>query len=210
MQISLNWSNEIILNFINDISRYPELWDAETPDYRSKKKRKERWHEIAVKYAVTTGDAQKKFKSLRTYAKNEEKKTLSKGEDGKRVKSSWFAYDAMSFIRSQDNQEISSHNQLGLESSRENNNSSIKSPMKKKPRNKEPDLLIGEADQVDDEIASRMNDDYTSFGEHIAQKLATYSSKIRAEVQFEISQVIYEADMRMLGLNSSDSNVLMN
>lgn len=92
------WSNEKILSFINSIYLRPELWDMEENSYQDRNLKKDSWQAIATEYAITTQEAYKKFRSLRTYAKNEQKKMhKSSGSAGsKTVK--WFAYNAMSFI----------------------------------------------------------------------------------------------------------------
>ncbi|XP_050508389.1 uncharacterized protein LOC126885710 [Diabrotica virgifera virgifera] len=93
-----NWTNERIIDFINVIYLHPELWNVESEIYKDRNAKKDAWAVIAEKFMISSDEAYKKFKSLRTYAKNEEKKSGFAG--GKPVK--WFAFDAMSFILSQD------------------------------------------------------------------------------------------------------------
>lgn len=94
------WSNERILDFINEIHKHPTLWDVETNEYKDRNAKKNIWVKIANKFNISSEEAYRKFKNLRTYAKNEEKKKKCSNEGSKQVK--WFAYDAISFILSRD------------------------------------------------------------------------------------------------------------
>ena len=95
------WSNEKIIDFINEIHVRPELWNVETGIYKDRNAKKDGWAVIAEKFNITSDEAYKKFRSLRTYAKNEERKKIKSGSGGtKPVK--WFAFEAISFILSQD------------------------------------------------------------------------------------------------------------
>jgi hypothetical protein len=45
---------------------------------------------------------------------------------------------------------------------------------------------------------SRCRNPYSAFGEHIANRLATYDIFTRSQVEFIISKILYEADMQAL------------
>lgn len=94
------WSNEKILNFINEIHVLPELWYVEASVYKDRNLKKDAWAVIAAKFNVTTEEAYKKFRNLRTYAKTELKKKKSGSGAGKKV--TWFAFEAISFVLSRD------------------------------------------------------------------------------------------------------------
>ncbi|KAG5858266.1 hypothetical protein JTB14_032633 [Gonioctena quinquepunctata] len=95
------WSNGKIIDFINEVHLHPELWNVETGIYEDRNAKKDGWAVISEKFGITSDEAYKKFRSLRTYAKNEEKKRIKSGSaSGKVVK--WFAFDAISFILAQD------------------------------------------------------------------------------------------------------------
>ncbi|XP_077288978.1 uncharacterized protein LOC143913197 [Arctopsyche grandis] len=236
----MNWSNEKTLNFINDIYLRPELWNVEAIDYKEKDKKKNSWTYISEKYEISCNEAYKKFKSLRTYVNSEqrkiEKKTISSG--GSKVKSSWFAFNAMSFVLSRDvpdkgmdSQDVQNNaTQVTLQTDgrgprlAENNIAeTIKNeenvnteevdycltPSKKKRkldvklRNSEP-ILLARARQIIKNMKQR--NIYSSFGEHIAQKLCSYDKRTRVEVEFKISQLLYEADIKVLRPTPSYNN----
>lgn len=94
------WSNEKTLDFLNEVQLHPEIWNVETGMYKDRNAKKDAWYIVATKFDISSDDAYKKFRSLRTYVKNEERKKNKSGSaGGKQTK--WFAYDAMSFILSQ-------------------------------------------------------------------------------------------------------------
>lgn len=96
------WSNEKIIDFINEIHLHPELWNVETGIYKDRNAKKDGWAVISEKFGISSDEAYKKFRSLRTYAKNEEKKKIKSGSAGGNKVVKWFAFDAISFILTQD------------------------------------------------------------------------------------------------------------
>jgi len=96
------WTNEKILSFINSIYLRPELWDVEQNCYKDRNRKKDSWQSVASEFAITPEEAYKKFRSLRTYAKNEQKKLHKNSGSGGGKIVKWFAYDTISFILSRD------------------------------------------------------------------------------------------------------------
>ena len=96
------WTNEKILSFINSIYLRPELWDVEQNCYKDRNRKKESWQSVASEFAITPEEAYKKFRSLRTYAKNEQKKLHKNSGSGGDKIVKWFAYDTISFTLSRD------------------------------------------------------------------------------------------------------------
>lgn len=92
------WNNESIIDFLNAIRIRPELWNVNSDKYKDRDMRKNAWAEIAPRFSVTPEDAYRKFKSLRTYAKQDEKTRKIGGSKP----ATWFAHDAISFLLSQD------------------------------------------------------------------------------------------------------------
>ena len=90
------WSNEKIIDFINEIHLHPVLWNVETSQYKDRNSKKDGWAAVATKFEITSDEAYKKFRSLRTYAKDEEKKKKSGSAGGNQI--TWFAYEAISFV----------------------------------------------------------------------------------------------------------------
>ncbi|XP_072391856.1 uncharacterized protein [Diabrotica undecimpunctata] len=212
-----NWSNETIIDFINEIHLRPELWNVEFAIYKDRNAKKDAWALVAEKFHISSDEAYKKFKSLRTYAKNEEKKKIKSGSaGGKPVK--WFAFDAISFILSQDtqNKEVGSENKKTNVTETQDSNissdqeevvdsetidplrSSVPSP---KPRTSKrsytTDPILEKAQNLLSNFGKEMKNEYASFGEHIANKLRKYDDYIRSEAEMKIMQILYECDMQM-------------
>jgi hypothetical protein len=87
------WTNDHVLSFINSVYLRPELWDIEQNTYKDKNLKKDSWQSVGSEFGITAEEAYKKFRSLRTYARNEHKKMHKNSGSGgvKHVK--WFAYD---------------------------------------------------------------------------------------------------------------------
>lgn len=92
------WHNESIIDFLNAIRIRPELWNVNSERYKDRDLKKNSWAELAPRFSVTPEEACRKFKCLRTYAKQDEK--IRKTGSSKR--GTWFAYDAISFLLSPD------------------------------------------------------------------------------------------------------------
>ena len=58
------------------------------------------------------------------------------------------------------------------------------------------DPRVTEAYNLMKDIASQPRDEYTAYGEYIANKLRKLNPYITATVQFEINRILYEAEMR--------------
>jgi hypothetical protein len=96
------WTNEKALSFINSIYLRPGLWDVEQHCYKDRNRKKDSWQSVASEFAITPEEAYKKFISLRTYAKNEQRKLHKNSGSGVGKIVKWFVYDAISFILSRD------------------------------------------------------------------------------------------------------------
>lgn len=95
------WDNEKTIDFINSIHCHPEIWNFDHPKYRDRNIKRDIWNKISNKFGISVEVAQRKFKSLRTYAKCEVRKLQARKKSGTettQLESSWFAYSAMSFI----------------------------------------------------------------------------------------------------------------
>ncbi|CAK1601021.1 unnamed protein product [Parnassius mnemosyne] len=207
------WSNEKTLDFINEVQLHPEIWNVETGMYKDNNAKKDAWSIVATKFDISSDDAYKKFRSLRTYVKNEERKKNKSGSaGGKQTK--WFAYDAMSFILSQDTpktrldsenatengteaQETSSiADQEVLSETTDSLLCSVPSP---KPRaskkSKTADPILEKAQNIILEAGEKRRNEFAGFAEHIANKLSKYDDYTRAQAEFNIMKILFDCDM---------------
>lgn len=51
------WSNEKIIDFINEVHLHPELWNVETGIYKNRNAKKDGWTVISEKFGVTSDEA---------------------------------------------------------------------------------------------------------------------------------------------------------
>ncbi|XP_023945513.2 uncharacterized protein LOC112051206 [Bicyclus anynana] len=205
------WSNKKIIKFIKEVHIRPELWNVSVCEYRDRKAKFNAWSAVAAQFNITPDMAYKKFRNLRTYAKTEHRKKC-----GKAI--SWFAYDAISFILSGDgtdrgiDSEGTSKTTIVTErsdrdddsvASEESTVSSVeqlpetdeKMPDKKAIKSQTPEPI----ERV--HINETTRNPHTSFGEYVASKLTTYDSYTRAQVEFKISKILFDADMGMFRHN---------
>lgn len=68
----------------------------------------------------------------------------------------------------------------------------------RKKRSRTGDATLEKAMNIINEAGGVKKNEFSGFGEHIANKLLSYNMRTRAHVQFEISKILFEADMKML------------
>ena len=91
------WSNEQVLQLIEDYHASSCLWDVTSTDYKNRVKRKLALESLAAKHEVTVADIEKTIHILKTSFNRERKKIyLSSGTSPK--KSTWFAVDYLLFL----------------------------------------------------------------------------------------------------------------
>ncbi|XP_041983059.1 uncharacterized protein LOC121736074 [Aricia agestis] len=176
--------------------------------------KKDGWNEIAEKFGITNDEAYKKFRSLRTYALNEQKKNKSGSAGGRIVK--WFAYDAISFVYNQNtaNTGLDSENATpNVETANTDDSAGPEEVVNTdttdsveildtspKPRTKRPktvDPLLEKAQNIIRGAGETKRNEYAGFGEHIANKLSKYDDYTRAQAELKIMQILFECDMSM-------------
>ena len=60
----------------------------------------------------------------------------------------------------------------------------------------EEQLAVDTAVKIINDTSLRCKNPYSGFGEHVANKLATYDNYTRSQVEFKVSKILYEADMQ--------------
>ncbi|XP_041972432.1 uncharacterized protein LOC121728338 [Aricia agestis] len=94
----MDWSNEIILKFIQAYGEYPCLWDPTHPHRTNRFRRTEAWHAIKKELGdvCTVDDLRKKKESLMTSYRFYKSKVMKSEPDARaRFEPTWFAYSAM-------------------------------------------------------------------------------------------------------------------
>ncbi|XP_047524442.1 uncharacterized protein LOC125062505 [Pieris napi] len=223
--MTATWSNEKITDFINEVHLYPELWDIKTGIYKDRNAKKDAWNEIAEKFGITSNEAYKKFRSLRTYANNEEKKKKSGSAGGKTVK--WFAYDALSFLLKQNSANIGLDSENATSNATETTHTDINAdprefvelettgsldavdttPKPRTKRSKTTDPLLEKAQNIIRDAGEKKNE-YAAFGEHVANKMSKYDDYTRSQAELKIMKILFECDMTMYRTRAGTSESL--
>ncbi|CAH2208699.1 jg26511 [Pararge aegeria aegeria] len=97
--MSIVWSNELELSFIECLRAEPVLWDINLKDYKNKLKSHDAWMRISTVMEIPIADLKKKKDSLmssyRSY-KGKVKKSVQSGAGADEIyQPIWFAYEAM-------------------------------------------------------------------------------------------------------------------
>ncbi|CAG5034947.1 unnamed protein product [Parnassius apollo] len=205
MASSLSWNNEKIINFIDAVRLHPCLWDNKSPDFKDRLLKKDEWTAIGLQFEISHNEAVKKFKNLRTYFNNEIKKLEKKQKSGSGAfqESNWFAFKSLLFLKGTD--EADSGLETKTKSEVDTNADDTitfnpelpppsKSPSAKKKKPIEDDRCR-DACEVMEAVKQKISTKSLAFGEHVNQKLLTYSQYVRNQVEYKISSILYEADM---------------
>ncbi|XP_045775054.1 uncharacterized protein LOC123873976 [Maniola jurtina] len=88
----LEWTNEQVIRLINSYKARGMLWDPNHDLYRVQTAKYEAWCELAELYGCEITDLRKKFNSILASHRREKAKIRMGG------KSSWFAYNHLSFL----------------------------------------------------------------------------------------------------------------
>ncbi|XP_045780842.1 uncharacterized protein LOC123877947 [Maniola jurtina] len=199
------WSNKKIIKFIKEVHMRPELWNVSVSAYRDRKAKFNAWSAVAAQFNITPDVAYKKFRNLRTYAQTEHKK-----KGGKQI--TWFAYDAISFILSVDGRgtgvdsenstktSITEHDDDDSPLSDESSDSSEEPQIKMVPKKEitlQPPKPIERSGSLFNANENKERNSNISFGEYVANKLNTYDDYTRAQAEFKISKILFDADMGM-------------
>uniref|UniRef100_A0A182PGH4 MADF domain-containing protein n=1 Tax=Anopheles epiroticus TaxID=199890 RepID=A0A182PGH4_9DIPT len=92
-------THEICLELINRIKHKPILWDKKHPEYSNSSRHIEEWREIADSMQLPVADIKRKWQHLRVQFRNNLKNIKIRSTPGCKYKPTWFAFDAMQFVR---------------------------------------------------------------------------------------------------------------
>uniref|UniRef100_A0A182N887 MADF domain-containing protein n=1 Tax=Anopheles dirus TaxID=7168 RepID=A0A182N887_9DIPT len=96
---------EAVLMLIDCIKRKPELWKLDEPSYRVPLAHHEAWHTLSSKFGIPAEDLKDKWALLRTQFRANLAKVRASRRSGmdKEYQPTWFAYEAMKFLRDTNN-----------------------------------------------------------------------------------------------------------
>lgn len=91
-QMELGWTNDHIINLINEYKKKTCLWDPKHPLFRVQAAKYEAWCELAEIFECEIADLRKKFNSIFASHRREKAKVRVGG------RSTWFLYNDLSFL----------------------------------------------------------------------------------------------------------------
>ncbi|XP_049541140.1 uncharacterized protein LOC125954691 [Anopheles darlingi] len=89
------WTSKNIMKLIENLHKFPILWDPQHPEYKVRSKRLQACVELANIFLVSIGDIKKKIENLRTVYNRNRNAIQCKSALGEVTATKWFAYDAM-------------------------------------------------------------------------------------------------------------------
>lgn len=98
----MDFTDEIVLTLIGEFKKHPVLWDSTHKFYKINSKKKAAWNEIAEVLKVDVEILKKKMISVTNSYRRECAKVftkISEMETNDVYKSTWFAYNALSFMQ---------------------------------------------------------------------------------------------------------------
>jgi hypothetical protein len=97
----MDFTDDQIINLINEYEKYPVLWDPNHKFYKLNNKKKDAWDEMASFFNINGEVLKKKMNSVLNSYRRERQKVNSKtsGMGANEVyTSTWFAYNALQFL----------------------------------------------------------------------------------------------------------------
>lgn len=99
----MDFTDDKILNLISEYEKYPVLWDPKDKFYKLNNKKKEAWDHMGAIFQVSGEVLKKKMNSILNSYRRERQKVIartSRMEGNEVYNSTWFAYNALSFLHS--------------------------------------------------------------------------------------------------------------
>jgi hypothetical protein len=94
----VEWSKEAVIKLIDLYRENYVLWDQTCAEFKDRNAKNKAWTEISLAMKVTKAEVQTKMKKLIGQFQRECRK-LKSGSGADSVKSKWFAFDCLHFIK---------------------------------------------------------------------------------------------------------------
>ncbi|KAF5276793.1 hypothetical protein FQR65_LT16172 [Abscondita terminalis] len=201
----MEWS----LVLIDYYEKYPVLWNPRHQFYYSKNKKNDAWDELAKELSCDTQTIKNKMNSLLgsfRAQKSKGKKTVGTGKGRKEVYiSKWFAFKRMHFLLDRDDpRDTVDTEDVSLSENRPS--ASMEQPKrgKKRQATTQENPLAFEALRILKDTHSRyiasqtptvVQDRFYTYGQHVGNKMRSYTPTLQNIVEHEINNVLFRADM---------------
>ncbi|XP_046141943.1 uncharacterized protein LOC123987836 [Osmia bicornis bicornis] len=217
-KVDMEWTNEMALRLIDEYEKYPILWNLKDEFHYSRNKKIDAWEAIAKVFGMQSSQAKQKMNSLLASFRREKAKgarSIGKGKARKDVYiSKWFAFKRMLYLLDKDepratldtkkescNKEINAEQPIPHKNPIENTDTNeIATPVPPKRRKrayeKRDEERLEEAFKIlKQSVSKEQPDECETYTKHIANKLRSYSIRTRAQVEYAINKILFEADM---------------
>ncbi|XP_046142155.1 uncharacterized protein LOC123987887 [Osmia bicornis bicornis] len=98
----MEWTEEIVLQLIENYRKHKILWDPQHPKYYHKIKKSDAWDKIAQELSIIRDECKKKMNALLSALRREKAKIKKSHGTGKGrsdvYESSWFAFNSLLFL----------------------------------------------------------------------------------------------------------------
>jgi hypothetical protein len=97
----MEWSEDLVLQFIEAYRDRPVLWDMTHKFFKIKSKRNDAWEELATLFNISGCEAKKKVNSILASFRRERRKSVcqtSESGSDKVCQSKWFAFKSLRFL----------------------------------------------------------------------------------------------------------------
>lgn len=94
----VEWGKEAVIKLIDLYREYYVLWDQTCAEFKDRNEKNKAWTEISLAMKLSKAEVQAKMKKLIGQFQRECKK-LKSGSGADSVKSKWFAFDSLQFIK---------------------------------------------------------------------------------------------------------------
>lgn len=114
----MDWTNEKIIKFIQDIETYPLLWDTSHNDYKNRNKKHDAIQELAERFNCDSTEVMRKWKIILAQYRREKKKISESKASGAGIsdlyKPKWFGFTYLAFFHGRDepNASMSTHDEI--------------------------------------------------------------------------------------------------
>uniref|UniRef100_A0A1B6MSW9 MADF domain-containing protein n=1 Tax=Graphocephala atropunctata TaxID=36148 RepID=A0A1B6MSW9_9HEMI len=93
------WTYERILEMIEEYRLRPCLWNPSHPQYKLMTKKEDAWQSLSQLFEISSEEVKMRMRSLLASLRRERAKERKKSRVGEVYRSTWFAFDSLSFLR---------------------------------------------------------------------------------------------------------------
>ncbi|XP_072381780.1 uncharacterized protein [Diabrotica undecimpunctata] len=218
--MTMDWTKDKIIKFIEAIETYPLLWDSSHNEYKNRFKKGDATQELAQTFDYDSTEVMRKWKIILAQYRREKKKIADSKSSGSEIsdvyKPKWFAYAYLNFFHGRDepNTSLNSQDEINEQLIQEEHstvNESQKSSLErqvekfKAPKNSlkrravNEDPRIAQALSIMDNVSKQMetrkqDEDDDTYAVAVAAKLRKIKDeRMQILVQRDIDNLLYDA-----------------